>query len=139
MECFAYVIAQHCANPKVEKVFCKIGISGAPEARLAQMQTGCPFRLVMQAKFLLPSRSFTMRVEAHFHAVNKPWAAMGEWSHAIPAAAADELATYCVEAWIEDGLTALDIAALCDRAGVSVSVFASCVADFISHPTLGGF
>ena len=135
-ECFVYVVALDIADPEMDKVFVKVGVSYMPDLQLKQLQLGSPHRLVLHACFRLPSQIFAQRVERRFHLTNKPWAADAGWVKGIPLVTVEEVARDCVEEWIADGHRAVHIASFCDRAGISCSVFAGAIVDFIEHPTL---
>lgn len=75
----------------------KIGIARDPSARLAAMQTGCPFTLRIQSVTYVASEDSARRVERVAHRLLKKHRQRGEWFNVTPGEAeraiADALAS----------------------------------------------
>jgi hypothetical protein len=57
----------------------KIGKATDPERRLAELQTGSPFKLKLLAKFICRSEKHALHVESILHNYCKRWRIRGEW------------------------------------------------------------
>lgn len=126
-ECYVYVMGQDVPKPYEQRAYIKIGMSSNPSARLAQLQTGFPLPLRLYKAFRLPSRAFALSVEQQYHKTNAFWALQGEWQHCYPAYAAEEVASYCLEQWFENGFNLRDVALLCDKAGISCEILVQAI------------
>lgn len=76
--CFLYIIAQERSN------FIKIGVTADIDARLAQLQTGNPQRLVIVRLFLLKDLTAAVRLEQLFHQRYQQLRVQGEWFRVSP-------------------------------------------------------
>lgn len=57
----------------------KIGVSSNPQARVGQIQTGCPFKVVLLHSAALPSRGEAETQEVIIHGVYEDRRIIGEW------------------------------------------------------------
>jgi hypothetical protein len=57
----------------------KVGISREANARLATVQTSCPFKIELAYVFELPNRTIALELERAFHVTQKHKCAHGEW------------------------------------------------------------
>lgn len=72
----------------------KVGISSAPEKRLATIQTSCPYPLVLLSAFLCPTRNIALYVENAFHTLQADRRLNGEWFNIHPMNAVELLCLY---------------------------------------------
>lgn len=72
----------------------KVGISSAPEKRLATIQTACPYPLVLMATFICPTRNVALYVENAFHTLQADHRLNGEWFNIHPMSAVELLCLY---------------------------------------------
>lgn len=100
---YVYLIAtkpgEHCEAPV------KIGVSANPEARLANLQTACPYELTLMAKLSFPSRELAQSFEGCFHRMERSHRLRGEWFDIPPHKALGLLKIYA--RWAIDLLTHL--------------------------------
>lgn len=93
--CFAYVICRVRGDQYTGPV--KIGISRSPNARLAQLQTGSPYKLALSACLLLSSRDEARAVERLQHEYHAEHAMAGEWFDIDPFTATGDIVGTIVE------------------------------------------
>lgn len=79
-ECYVYVVGSS-ANDKV----CKIGVSYAPETRLAGLQPGSFSRLFLFANFAFEDKSAAHDAERFLHSELTEVGLCGEWFAVSPA------------------------------------------------------
>lgn len=66
-------------DPDQAPVFIKVGVSKAPEARVAGVQTGCPLRIKSLRIIETPSTLIARAAEASIHQALKQYHTCGEW------------------------------------------------------------
>ena len=71
----------------------KIGISENPEQRQKTLQTGCPFKLILIAKFMMGELVDAKRAEDVIHHVLRQYHLHGEWFDVDPNFAIDAICT----------------------------------------------
>lgn len=71
-EHFIYVIGR-------EQGPVKVGISSSPRTRLAELQTGCPFKISILNEQRMRDRDHALKHEKTFHEVYRKYRLMGEW------------------------------------------------------------
>lgn len=79
----------------------KVGISNAPEKRLATINTASPFRVSLFRTFRLPNRNVAATLERMFHDVKKEHRLNGEWFQMEPTEAITGLSFAFAFAYIE--------------------------------------
>ncbi len=57
----------------------KIGVSSNPQARVGQIQTGCPFKVTLLHSAALPNRGEAEAQESIIHGVYEDRRIIGEW------------------------------------------------------------
>lgn len=72
-----YVFAKVSENGMTSPV--KVGISRDANARLATVQTSCPFKIDLAYVFELPNRTMALELERAFHVTQKGKRTHGEW------------------------------------------------------------
>jgi hypothetical protein len=82
---YVYVIAKLADGKMTSPV--KVGISAEPNARLACIQTACPFQIDIAYVFECPSREIAREIERAFHATQAAARLCGEWFDHHPIAA----------------------------------------------------
>lgn len=80
----------------------KVGVSSSPSGRLAQLQTGCPFKLEVLHTEPMLDRNHALKHEADFHAVYADKRLHGEWFDLEPEYAIELIETGLQhEAWFQ--------------------------------------
>jgi hypothetical protein len=87
--CFVYLIATVQNGAPSAPV--KIGISANPMVRLAELQTGSPFRLMLLGMLATPSRQVAREAEKWIHFCHPDKALHGEWFDIEPFSAVSTL------------------------------------------------
>lgn len=82
---YIYLIAVAKPNEPLGPV--KIGISGNVAARLATLQTACPYPLVLVHVFTTPNAECARKTEQAFHSIQAKHRSHGEWFN-LPAVVA---------------------------------------------------
>lgn len=118
-DCYVYVIAQECKNPREDLIYVKIGISSNPWARVKQLQTGFPVKLVLYKHIKFVSRWQALQIEQWFHKTYADCAGEGEWVRICPADAIRELESASIHMWWPAVFDLVSLARACDKAGVS--------------------
>jgi predicted GIY-YIG superfamily endonuclease len=84
--CYIYVIGR-------EEGPVKVGITSAPQSRLATIQTGCPFKIELYYVRECRDRNHALEHESSFHGVNAEQRLAGEWFDLSAEYAAQEVDT----------------------------------------------
>lgn len=79
---FVYVIALRDGQEIKGPI--KVGISSNPRARVASLQTACPFDLVLVREFRFPNREIALQFEDAFHTTQAKHRTRGEWFDLAP-------------------------------------------------------
>jgi len=74
-KCYVYII--RCCNGKNYPI--KIGVADNPEKRMAELQTGSPYGLVLPSKIEMPSRKSAYELECWLHKRFDSARMSGEW------------------------------------------------------------
>jgi len=98
-DCFIYVMAASRDDGSGYPV--KVGISAAPQKRLASINTAAPFRVSLYRFFRMPSRTVACKIERAFHDHHHAARLNGEWFHLSPEKAVDTLALHFSVVYIE--------------------------------------
>lgn len=82
---YVYVIGTVIVEEIVGPV--KVGVAKSPAARVRELQTGNPHRLILCSQFSVPSRKIAEAVERAFHETQNRHRLNGEWFDMDPISA----------------------------------------------------
>ena len=114
--CFVYVAAPADFDQDQPA---KVGITRSPTNRLAELQTGCPFRLAMPWRWRFPDRGLAREVERRFHRERASWSVCGEWFDLNCVGVACEVDEIAIEVLLDRGFSVDDLPAWAVYMGMS--------------------